>query len=197
MDNETTDALTFARALAPCYGGEVITPEGHAWPTIALHAERIHLFIRKSWNVRGKMTVTAYPDDGGRLYDAVSGNVNPDRPIDSIAADIRRRVIEPAKPVLRDYYTNAATREAQETEMRQRKRELAEALGQEPSKHWGRHFHTRSLDIEHDYHLRPDRGDYVTAEIRVYNWAAFLQIARILRADFEIRFPAETTDKAA
>lgn len=180
MNAQHTDSWEFARKLAPHFGGQLIEDDSH-FPTIALHAERVRLFIRDAWNKRGMITIHAWPDNSQRCHRLPSANVSATRPIESIVADIRRRVIEPAKPILREHYQSEARAANQAAFVRQRCRELGEALRQEPSKHWSCHFHTDSMDIEHSYYLS---GEYTyRAEIRVHSWEALLQIARILAED--------------
>jgi hypothetical protein len=103
----------------------------------------------------------------------------------AIAADIRRRVLDPCKEPLRAYFAQKAAQEAQDVEHRQTMAEIESALGEPLKADYNRHLVTPSASCRmQEYDARSftdsyDKRPRYRATFTVDNLPAFLMLCRI------------------
>lgn len=188
----------FIARLASLLDGEAVPRPGcndERLPVIRLHSPRVLLSISHSWEARPKWRGTVMDWEGKHIYGSDSANFTSTRPIEEIAADLRRRVLDPARASLIKHAASAASADLKHQQASTRLGELAAILGPSQPYHNGyANFH--GLRILHEYHLQDKDGPWprFNAEITLHNFAAMKMIAAIIAEDHRLHSTKPTQD---
>ena len=189
----------FLARLAVLLDGEAVhrpgCSEDHPQLVIRLHSPRVLLSISHSWDARPKWRASALNWDGKHIHGSPSANFTSSRPVEEIAADIRRRVLDPGRAHLIRHAASASASDLKHQQASTRLAELAAILGTSQPYHNGyANFH--GLRILHEYHLQDKDGPWpaFNAEITLHSFAAFKMIAAIIAEDRRLHSTKTTQD---
>jgi hypothetical protein len=133
--------------------------------------------------------------EGKHVYGSPSANFTSTRPIEEIAADLRRRVLDPARASLIKHAASAASADLKHQQATQRLDQLATILGPSKPYHSG-YANFSGLRITHEYHLQDSDGPWprFNAEITLHSFEAMKMIARIIAEDTRLHSTNSTQD---
>ena len=180
----------FMHRLATLLAGEAVTRPGcsdERLPVIRLHAPRVLLSLSHAWHARPKWHASALDWEGKHIHGSPSANFTSTRPLDEIAADLRRRVLDPARAHLIRQATAAASSTQKHQQASARLSELETILG--PGKPYHNGFaNLPGLRIVHEYHLQDRDVPWPSfqAEITLHSFHALKMIAAIIAEDNRI-----------
>ena len=164
MDTTLAPLLAAAEAVAALLGGTATEDQRRIRIDIG---QPYQITARHPWGKKGMITWSTEIPGNPRAYSPPSINTSMTREPRQIAADIRRRLMQPAKEWTAKNLQSYAAREAEETERKRITDEISERLGiaVAPSHQgiqWG-----RALTLPHDWELNkgPDHKISVHLEI--------------------------------
>lgn len=180
----------FITRLALLLDGEAVPRPGcndERLPVIRLHSPRVLLSISNSWEARPKWRASVMDWEGKHIYGSPSANFTSTRPIEEIAADLRRRVLEPARAHLIQHASNAASAAQKHQQAAHRLAELENILGPTKPYHNG-YANLPGFRIPHEHHLQDRDGPWPSfhAEITLHSFDAFKMIAAIIAEDHRL-----------
>lgn len=184
----------FIARLAALLGGQVITRPGSRDDSpqlvIRLHSPRVLLTLSHAWHARPKWHASALDWDGRHIHGSPGANFSSTRPIEEIAADLRRRVLDPARAHLIRHAASASATAQKHQQASTRLEQLETILG--PGKPYHNGFaNLPGLRIPHEYHLQDRDGPWASfqAEITLHSFHALKMIAAIIAEDHRLHQP--------
>ena len=186
-EDQYAAAWSTLAAVAAIVGGTVDEePEPHRAHRI-LRLSPFHWCEVRATNPRGWgspisiLHVTAPREIGGSY--CCQARVSLSRTVACIAADLRRRVLDPCKEPLRAYFAQKQSQEARELARRQTMAQIESALGEPLKQDYSRRLRTPSDSCVMDEHAatfhKYDGRPEFTATFTVDNLPAFLMMCRI------------------
>lgn len=160
-------------------------------PVIRLHSPRVLLSISNSWDARPNWRASVLDWNGRHIHGAPCANFSSTRSLPEIAADLRRRVLTPARAQVIKHAAQASAAALKHEQASQRLDELAAILGPSKPYHNG-YANFAGLRIEHEFHLQDRDGPWASfhGQISVHSFAAFKMIAAIIAEDHRLHTSA-------
>jgi hypothetical protein len=191
----------FMHRLAVLLDGEAVTRPGcndGRLPVIRLHSPRVLLTLSHAWHARPKWHASALDWQGKHIHGSPSANFTSSRPIEEIAADLRRRVLDPARAHLIRHASHTAAADLKHQQAAHRLAELETICGPSKPYHNG-YANLTGLRIPHEYHLQDRDGPWASfhAEITLHSFEALKMIARIVAEDHRLHSTKSTQDSAS
>jgi hypothetical protein len=177
--------------LAALLGGQVQAPTDpqRTRSSIRLDSPRCLLQIGPIWSSRDKWHAWITDTEGRSIHASPSANVSPSRTLEAIAADIRRRVLDPARSVLIAHETRKNTEHTREQDLAQKIAALEAVTGHtnSPAHHSAEVVRLPGIRITNRYHLQADHyGGTYRLEIDVHSFDCLRMIARLIAEDHRV-----------
>lgn len=181
----------FIARLAALLDGEAVArPDSQRHdgpPVIRLHSPRVLLSISNSWDARPKWRASVLDWNGRHIHGAPCANFSSTRGMPEIAADLRRRVLTPARAQVIQHAAQASAAALKHQQASERLAQLTDILGPVKPYHNG-YANFTGLRIEHEYHLQDKDGPWASfqAQISVHSFDALKMIAAIIAEDHRL-----------
>jgi hypothetical protein len=187
----------FMQRLAALLGGEAIArphAENDKRPVIRLDAPKVLLSVNHAWHARPKWHASITDWDGRHIHGSPSANFTSSRPVEEIAADLRRRVLDPARAHIIKHAETAAAVATRQQLVRHRLDQLEAILGPQKPNYHNTFAALPGLRIAHQCHLEDSSGPWpcFEAEIRLHSFEAMKMIAHIIAEDHRLHAATRT-----
>lgn len=158
--------------------------------TVRLESPRCLLYVRSLWGGGGKWTAFIQDLDGRSIHNAPRANVNPARGMPAIAADLRRRVLDPARAAIVAHETGKSSRAAAAQDIAAKIASLESAAGASNAaggSSCGPVLQLPGFEIKDQYDLSGcTYTETFRASIRVHSFDCLRMIARLVAEDHRL-----------